>query len=140
MANPEIDQMIQYTKQFIEAAAPVAKQAYEIGLVTLRIDAAQTIVFALLALAVSALVIKKILGDYKEAKRVAALPENQRSMLTKGADDHLPAGGVFHFIGGVLAALSGGGAVIALANVWVWVELFAPQLWLAHMAVQKIIG
>lgn len=139
MFKENLDLVLQYTKQFIDAAMPVAQQAYEIGLLTLRIDAAQSIVWALLFLGVALFAGWKIKSDFGAARTKANLPENRETVWKRDTTDHLPADGFFHFIAGVFAAIAGVVGAIGIVNVWVWVKLFAPQIWLAHQAIEKLV-
>jgi hypothetical protein len=138
--NPsELDKAVAYTKQFIDAALPVAKQAYEIGLITLRIDAAQSAVVGLIMLVLAVLGVRKIRADHKAAKAIAALPENKDNTWRKDASNHLPADGFLHVLGALFSCAAGAIALFTLLNVWLWVKLFAPELWLARQAIAKII-
>lgn len=138
--NPsELDKAVAYTKQFIDAAMPVAKQAYEIGLITLRIDAAQSIVFCLLLIVFATLGIKRVRADYRAAKVTAALPENKSDVWKRDATGHMPLDGFPHIVVSIACSAAGIVAVFNLLNVWMWAKLFAPELWLARQAIAKII-
>jgi hypothetical protein len=134
-----IDIAVEYTKQFVETLTPIAKQAYEIGLLTLRIDAAQAIVFAVIFLTVELLILGRIKADFARARTLAALPENAADVWRKDATDHLIGDGFPHFVIGLLSIVVACGALLSLANVWLWTKLIAPDLWLAHMAIEKIL-
>lgn len=136
MNTPEIDQIVEYTKKFIEAATPIAKQAYEIGVMTLRIDAISTVVTCVFFLLVAFFVSRKIAADWTTAR---ALHEKQKSGF-RDVTDYLPALGIPHFIGSLVVGATVFITALNLFNVWLWVKLFSPELWLAHMAVQKIVG
>lgn len=139
--NPsELDKAVAYTKQFIDAALPVAKQAYEIGLLTLRIDAAQSIVFCLLLIVFATLGIKRVRADYSAAKVTAALPENKSDIWKRDVSDHMALDGFLHGIVSLICLAVGICAVFNLLSVWLWVKLFAPELWLARQAIAKIIN
>lgn len=140
MEPSELDKAVTYTKQFIDAATPIAKQAYEIGLVTLRIDAAQEIVLSLSIVVAAFFFLRKVRGDWMAAAEKAKLPENKRSVFRCETGDHLPLGGAGHFIFGALALFAGVAGIFGVLNVWTWVKLISPQLWLAHRAIEKIIG
>lgn len=139
MFKENLDLVLQYTKQFIDAAMPVAQQAYEIGLLTLRIDAAQSVVWALLGVGVALLVGRKIKADFAAAKAKANLPENKENVWRRDATDHMPADGFFHILAGIFAAVGGIIGAIGIVNVWTWVKLIAPQIWLAHQAIEKLV-
>lgn len=73
--NQILTQAQAYLSKFIDAAVPVAKQAYEIGLLTIQIDALQTILGAIL-IAVASFVLLRFLRKSKaksfaQAKAVA---------------------------------------------------------------------
>lgn len=138
MAASELDKAVEYTKQFIEAATPIAKQAYEIGLLTLRIDAAQGLVTSLLVLVACFFVLRRISADWAAAKVTAALPENRRS-YTNEPGNYLPMMGIPHCAVGLMAIISGVICAFGLVNIWNWTKLFAPELWLAHQAVEKLV-
>lgn len=141
METSELDKAVEYTKQFIEAAMPVAKKAYEIGLMTLRIDAVQSLVFAVALLTFAILVGRKIRRDWVEAKRIAKSPDERgRGYNVDKPSSHLPADGFFHLIGTLAAASSFAISMIDILNIWLWVKLFAPELWLAHRAIEKLVG
>lgn len=136
MNTPEIDQIVEYTKKFIEAATPIARQAYELGLLTLRIDAISTLVPTLVVLVAVFFVFRKIAADW----RVASAKRDESSKSYLNVTYFLPGSGFPHIIGGFAAAVCGVISAIVLLDVWLYVKLFAPELWLAHMAVQKIVG
>lgn len=140
MDTPDIDKIVGYTKQFIDAATPIAKQAYEIGLVTLRIDAAQAILVGFVVGLAAVLILRKVIADVKEAGRKAQLPENNGRLYQGDASYHLPGMGILHFISGMAALLAGIFSACLLLNAWVWVKLISPELWLAHKAVEKLIN
>lgn len=149
--NPsELDKVVAYTKKFIDAALPIVKQAYETGLLTLRIDAAQSIVFGLALLVMAVLGMKKIRADYAVAKviaSVAKIPEsrysyigNEKRLDMSRPSYHMAGEGIPYFIGGIFSCVAAAFALYMLLNVWLWVKLFAPELWLAGQAVKKIIN
>lgn len=125
MEASELDKAVEYTKQFIEAATPIAKRAYDIGLVTLRIDAAQSIVFAVAMLIAAIFIVRRVRSDWSKAE---------------AADEYLPADGVPHVLASIFAAIGGIYGVAAILNVWLWMKLVSPELWLAHRAIEKIVG
>lgn len=131
-----LDLVIGYTKQFIDSVTPIAKQAYEIGLLTLRIDAANSILLCLAGLVGVVLVLRFLWADYAAAKVKANL-SGSRSM--NSVEDHLICMGIFHVLGGIGVCIIGIVAVVSLLNVWLWTKLIAPELWLAHQAVEKLI-
>lgn len=139
--NPsDLDKAVAYVHQFIEAATPIAKKAYEIGLITLRIDAAQVIAFSLIVLLAAFFVVKTVRADYVAAKATAAMPENRCNVWTRDAGDHMFGHGIPHIIATVFTTLGAAAAAVNLLNVWIWVKLIAPEFWLASQAVHKIVG
>jgi hypothetical protein len=130
-----MDAAVGYAKEFVEALTPIAQKAYETGLLTLQIDAAQGIVSAIAALVIGALGLRKIIADYRDAKRASKLPENRGSWVTY----YLPLDGMPHIFIGMACSF---GLVIGACNllsIWLWVKLFSPDLWLAHQAVEKLL-
>lgn len=120
-----LDKVVTYTKQFYEAALPVAKKAYEIGLLTLQIDAIASLTYAALAMVGCGLLTYLW---YRLFKYDVSLKSNA---MNKGL-----ATGV-----GFLCWVFGGGFLFLkwacdLFSVWLWVKLFHPDLWLAHMAIE----
>lgn len=117
-------------QKIIAAATPVAKQAYEIALLTLQIDAGSVLFFGLIILIVSLVVMNYLRKTYSVA--VAKAKEN-RSTIALPGDGAIHAFGTCFALGGFL--VSG----IILLNVWLWVKLIRPELWLAHMAIEKLV-
>lgn len=138
-AKEIVELAVGYTKQIVEALTPLAKQAYEIGLLTLQIDAAQVLVVSILMVIFGGIVMWKIVQDIKRAIKLAELPENKSRYSTCSFTDHLFAEGVFHFIGGAIVSFGGVAGLIGMLKIWLWVKLFSPELWLAHQAVEKIL-
>ncbi|KAF3997521.1 hypothetical protein [Glaciimonas immobilis] len=132
-----IDVVVAYTKQFIDAAAPIAKQGYEIGLMTIRIDALRVLIPSLVVLVFVLLAFRKIRIDYSAAKILANLPD-QRSHM-RHPSDHMAGDGIPYLIVGFVSIVIAFPAVTAILNIWIWAKLFAPQLWLAHQAIEKLI-
>lgn len=117
-----VELAVGYTKQIVEALTPIAKQAYDVGLLTLRIDAAGELAIAALLLII---VVVGFICAYKRLKMAAASTEDiafSFMFLT------IPAGLVL-----------GIGGVWKLFYIWAWVKLFSPELWLAHQAVEKLL-
>jgi hypothetical protein len=138
-APSELDKAVEYTKQFIDAMTPVAKQAYEIGLFTLQIDAAQALVMAVVIIAVCVYSLRRVRGDWLAATAKALLPNNQLNYFKSGATDHLPMDGIPHIVVTMAATIGVIVCTFNLVNVWNWTKLVAPQLWLAHQAIEKLI-
>jgi hypothetical protein len=134
-----VELAVGYTKQMVEALTPIAKQAYEIGLVTLQIDAAQVLCYSVLILGLSAATLWKIRAIWMQAQAKAALPNNKGDWYTRHPTDHMVGDGVPHFMIGGFAILASSMAIIKLVSIWAWVKLFSPELWLAHQAVEKLL-
>lgn len=124
-----LDVVIEYTKQFIDTVTPAAKQAYEVGLLTLQIDAVGQLVAALIAWFVVAMVFYVVYRIYKWDFD----PKN----------DVDPDQGYTTFLAGCGGLLISGVSLLSwgtnLFSVWVWVKLLRPELWLAHQALEKIL-
>jgi hypothetical protein len=124
-----LDLVLQYTKQFIDAAMPVAKQAYEVGLLTLRIDAVAILVQASVATVAIILI------------SVAMCKIHKWDMSANVGD------ATVKWLPTLFAALIGVGVNVILYlswardlhSVWVWTKLLAPELWLAHEAIEKVM-
>lgn len=143
--NQILTQAQEYLGKFIDAAVPVAKQAYEIGLLTIRIDALQTIMIGLVIGVVSILMLRWLHSVRIKAMSFAKQVNKERypnSSETNQLDvakrewtkytffdepgyfaSHLPA-----FVGLAISAYM-------LCNIWLWVKLFKPELWLAKQAI-----
>lgn len=124
-----LDLVIDYTKKFIDAATPVAKQAYEIGLMTLQIDALATLIPCFLVF------VAWIIGTYYWQKSL-------RTSLKREEESSYPDLGSVWFAYGMPYFVTTVAALMAIANVfsvWLWVKLFKPELWLAHEAIEKLV-
>lgn len=103
-------------KQLVAAATPIAVKAYEIGLLTLQIDAVSVIFPCFLLLFLACYIMYKVVQSAKA--------------------DGIEDSGVFF---GIVAVALGAAALCNLLNVWLWVKLFRPELWLAHVAIDKLV-
>lgn len=109
-------------QKFIEAATPVAIKAYEIGLMTLQVDAASQLIPALLVCPFMIWLTYRIYKwDILEKKTA-------------------------HEISGIFTCFGGASCVglfiwqaTVLLNIWLWVKLFKPELWLVHAAIEKVM-
>lgn len=140
-----LDKAVEYTKQFINAATPVVKQAYEIGLVTLQIDAIQALVYCFIGLFIAIGLLIFIIKAIKKASALALLAnkdggKRKNQYCADDYSDYLAGDGVPHVLSGLISLIIGLSGLINVLNVWLWVKLFQPDLWLAHMAIQKIIN
>jgi hypothetical protein len=140
-------------KQIIAAATPVAIKAWEISLLTLQIDA-----FSVLFLATVGVVLTIVLRRWLEFTRkdavIRATVEQAKRMTenevrrSKGERlwsdvtwwDYTEIYDKPGWTISCLFALTPGilGAVFLL-NIWLWVKLIRPELWLAHVAIEKLV-
>lgn len=118
MEASELDKAVVYTKQFIEAITPIAKQAYEMGLVTLQIDALQTILISFVLLGAGLFGLRRVRKGWAE----------------KSTDLRTVYGLV-----GIVSSTAVVAGMLKLLNLWIWAKLFYPQLWLAHQAIEKLM-
>jgi hypothetical protein len=70
-----IDTVVGYTKQFVDALTPIAKKAYDVGLVTLQIDAAASFVYAALSAISIALIVYFTIRLWKTSMKDDTLAE-----------------------------------------------------------------
>jgi hypothetical protein len=135
-----VELAVGYTKQIVEALTPIAKQAYEIGLLTLQVDAAAILVPTIIALIVAILIAKKAWQKIGAAVETSRLPENKKSGWPENTfSHHLTADGVPHVLAVLVSAIVVCVSALQLLSVWLWVKLFSPELWLAHQAVEKLL-
>ena len=143
--NQILTQAQVYLGKFIDAAVPVAKQAYEIGLLTIQIDALQTILGAVL-IAVASFVLLRFLRNSKaksfvQAKAVAKDKFNyeKESVQIEYATKNWTTYSVFDAFGWGLSHVPSLFGIllstVMLCNIWLWVKLFKPELWLAKQAI-----
>ena len=118
--NLILQKVSEFTDKFITAAMPVAKKAYEIGLLTLQIDALSVLVPALIVLLASGYVWYKVVKFLKNSNAWDSYPQIV-----------IPMG----MVGWIPPAWS----AITLLNIWIWVKLFKPELWLAHQAIETVL-
>lgn len=137
-----LDKVAGYMGRFVDAALPIAKQAYEIGLLTLQIDAAAVIVPLILLLIGAVFVVCHVGQAIKAAQAKAARTNEQLNLsgyYARGISNFLPADGVLHVFVFLVSACLSFVALYHLLNVWLWVKLVKPELWLAHQAIEKLI-
>lgn len=137
-----LGQATAYVQKFIDAAIPVAKQAYEIGLLTLQIDALSILVPALLGLIVSGIVLWKCKSIWRNAKKLAK--ENKVrdywGKLDPAKAAGLAADGMGLAVTGLAALIVFVVSTVHLCNMWLWVKLFKPELWLAKQAIEAVLN
>jgi hypothetical protein len=143
MAEALTSKALEATKTLIDAATPIAKQAYEIGLTVIRIDALSTLLFSIVLGASAAWGLIKIIGIFREAMRLAKEYNDGPDRAYRSrrrADDYLTGLGVGEGFVGLVMLIVVIGASTQLLNIWLWVKLFSPELWLARQAVSKVLG
>lgn len=133
-----------YTKQIVEALTPIAKQAYDVGLLTLRIDALATLIPSAIIFLLCAYILYRVVQHVKDASEYAENAnaghegfKKRYTYLDDSASDHINV----YFIApasafGILGLVAG---FINIINLWLWTKLFSPELWLAHQAVEKLL-
>lgn len=138
--NEYVNQAMILIQKMIAAATPIAQKAYEIALLTLQIDALSMIVPLMVGVIVCAALLVPCNRAYKKAKAKAdAKTERNFYGNFKHVGDYLPCEGVpmaFGVIGLICVQVA---MAIQLLDVWLWVKLFKPELWLAHMAIEKLV-
>ena len=159
-----VELAVGYTKQIVEALTPIAKQAYEIGLVTIQVDAAAEIITAFLIFALTGFVSYKFFKSERKADtekqqwcftqaqaeerrrgegKPPQNPEYSTIYLTNPKDWRwrCPMDGANEFKVGIAIACAVVciASLVILCKVWLWVKLFSPDLWLAHQAVEKLL-
>lgn len=140
-----ISKAAEYTEKFVNAAVPVAKKAYEIGLLTIQIDAIQTIIGCLLAIIVSFFLFRLVRNVKKEAVvKFKAYAEKYKNddlaMRNKDWTNFAPGwdGGCL-FLVTFLSLIPGVTGIIRMCDIWLWVKLSHPDLWLAWQAIEKVL-
>lgn len=123
-----VSQAAAYTEKFINAAIPVAKQAYEIGLLTLQIDAVQGIVLGMVFAVLSLYLFNKSKMFYKKAREIGS---------ERNPDFDMSAGRVITAVFAFISLLI---SLTQLLDVWLWVKLFKPELWLAKQAIAAVLN
>lgn len=125
--NEYVNAAMDMLSKFITAATPAVQKAYEVSLLVLQLDALGQII---------GFMVGGILATYlvwMTGKRLAAATAAARGLY--GEDGPAVGWGC-----GFLAALAGlSVCIINLLNIWLWVKLFRPELWLVHMAIDKLV-
>src|SRR5688500_15536405 len=80
--STDIDKIVEHIKQFVEASTPVAKQAYEVGLVTLQIDAAQSLLWGFAFSAAGVFLLIKTKG-IKDGEEKGYFDDNEANFLKR---------------------------------------------------------
>jgi hypothetical protein len=126
MDSATLDKAVALTKEFVAAATPIAKQAYELGLVTIQITAIQSLLVGVMWLILCGVCIHYGRKFWQSA---ADVPPHEDK-------DGLQIISVFTYAAGVG---TGVGFLIQFFNIWTWVALFRPDIWLVHAAIQKVM-
>lgn len=128
--NEYVNATMAMIQKLIAVATPVAKQAYEISLLTLQIDAGAALFKALLFV---------LFGFFTLCFSYRAI---QWDLLKNEKEEVVPQGMVAVFLGGS-AGIVGIACICVnistLLSIWLWVKLFRPELWLVHMAIEKLV-
>lgn len=138
--NAILEKAAAYTQKFVDAAIPVAKQAYEIGLMTLQIDAAGDFVIAIVLCIISYTLFRLLFAHKARCQAAADLANEKRGYVYRSWDDF---SGFDNFGLGLCVMLSLIPAVVSLIvwlNIWLYVKLFKPELWLAKQAIDAVIN
>lgn len=142
-----LEQAAAYTEKFVQAAIPVAKKAYEIGLLTLQIDALQTIVPCVLVLILSSVIIWKCIRTYQNAMKLAIEKKIKKTTYTYIDNDYdwvkagnIPLDGAIVCIPGFCALIGMIVSFVLMCDVWLWIKLFKPELWLAKQAITAVLN
>lgn len=116
-----LSQVAAYTQKFVDAAIPVAKQAYEIGLLTIRIDALQVLILAFVLSALFSILIWKFYTKVRPN-----ISSSDRTPLT-----------VCAFLVYTCVMIW---PILQVLNIWLWVQLLKPELWLAKQAITAVLN
>lgn len=115
-----MEQAAAYTQKFVDAAMPVAQKAYEIGLLTIQIDALQSIVLSIVGFIWCYVFYKLVkISIKKDWTSEVAIP--------------------MYVLGGLSTVGTTICSVVTFFNIWIWVALFKPELWLAKQAIEKVL-
>jgi heme/copper-type cytochrome/quinol oxidase subunit 2 len=117
-----LGQATAYVQKFIDAAIPVAKQAYEIGLMTLQIDALSVLIPAFMLV----LVLTWAFSYWyrKIRPNIESCMDIELNWVLVGSA---------YMIGMVWP-------VVQIFNMWLWIKLFKPELWLAKQAISAVLN
>lgn len=126
----------QLAAKMAELAQQYGPEAIDAGLAVARIEAAQGIVKGFVFLIVSAVfsfICYKLTKIGFNLARIYKLPETSYSA---------PDGTWQIAVGicaGVLASITGITFVVALSDIWNWVGIFEPKLWIAHRLLDGVL-
>lgn len=126
----------QLAAKMVELAQQYGPDVIDAGLAVARIEAAQGIVKGVVLLAVSAVfsfICYKLTKIGFNLMRIYKLPETSH-----GAPDgmwQITIGGC----AGIVAAIIGIASVVVLIDIWNWVGIFEPKLWIAHRLLVGVL-
>ena len=122
----------EYTEKFIDAAVPVVKQAFDVALLTVKIDALSYIAKILFIFIVAISIIWFVRSRYKSEWYANLQDESYRHF---DKEDYGVLATVITTIASICAVIT----IAKLWDVWLWVKLLHPDLWLAHEAILKAL-
>lgn len=126
--------------KIVEVMTPIAKQAYETGLLVIRIDGLATLVPALIVFTISVLMLRNCYNTYKKYRGLAiSYNVENPNRYPKDFTDFAPGQGIPTILVFILSVAGFTATSIVMLNVWLWIKVFVPQLWLAHEAILKIL-
>jgi hypothetical protein len=138
-----MDAIIAYTKQFIDASSPALKHAYDVGLTTLQIDAAQSVLVIFVGFVLFGLCFWYSVSTFLSARKAltakVAAGSNRNVLKDEEVWDSMPTGGVMQSLILLFGFLCGAAAFVFVLDIWMWVKLFNPQLWLVHHAIDVLL-
>lgn len=126
--NEYVNEAMAMFQKVIAAATPIAQKAWEISMLTLQIDALSALVLLVVG-AIGCVIGLRVV--WLLHKRIVANGMNAGWEPLAYLCVILPAS-----IGMVVVLIQN---AYAMCNAWLWVKLFKPELWLAHMAIEKLI-
>lgn len=153
-ASPDLMVKVgEYVNKVYEAALPIAKKAWEIGLLTLQVDAAGVFLFSFSMIGISLFIHFRLSRFIEECQAKADKYNGDVQEFIKNAGTRyyidlkpktwLEFQHVFDSAGVLLTriviwipAVFG---VWPMLNIWNWAKLFVPELWLAHAAIEKLM-
>lgn len=138
--NEYVNAAMVMIQKLIAVATPVAKQAYEISLLTLQIDTIQDVLTLLTGVIIGAILLGT-LRRYVNTSKAEAAAHNiantsyrQREWLY-----YTPLDMPGYVCIWLLCAIPSIIGLLGMLNIWLWVKLFRPELWLVHMAIEKLV-
>ena len=126
------EQILEYLEVVEGAVAHHGPQAVELALLVARIDAAQALLAPLLWTAFFA-----VMWVWPMKRLWAWAVERDRNHTSH---DDEPPSMVVAGVASVAIAVPSSVSVICLLNIYAWVGLFAPEVWIAYRAMQAVTG